>query len=354
MGLNIGAILEKQYYQEIDTTAKNEFINNLINDMELFVDGRQLNTLNKVLEKILSNYDIIDNELDVNIEENVDWKEYNQDLLKEFNKTKKLEGCSENTLSLYNLEVKNLVKYLDKSFISITTEDIKNYLLYKKEVGGVSNTTLDNTRRCLNSFFQFLALENYIKKNPCLKIKRIKTPKLLKKPFSREDIVLLRMAVDNLLDKVIFELLLSTGIRVAECVGINKSDVDFNENSIYVIGKGDKERKVYFSEECRVSLELYLKNRDDNNPALLLGPSGKKRINKGYIGSRIRDLGKKAGVENTHPHRLRRTFGTELLNRSVPIEHVQQLLGHSSVETTTIYAITDDNTVKWNHDKFIE
>lgn len=354
MGLNIGAILEKQYYAEIDTTSKTELINSLINDMELLVDGRQLNQLNKVLEKVLSEYDIVDNTSNIELNEEFNITEFNDDLLSEFNKTKKLEGCSKNTLKLYNSEVKNLIKYLDKNIVKITTDDIKDYLLYKKEVCGVSNITLDNTRRCLNSFFQFLALENYIKKNPCLKIKRIKTPKKLKKPFSREDVVLLRMAVDNILDKVIFELLLSSGIRVAECASINKSDVDFNENSIYIIGKGDKERKVYFSEECRVSLNLYLKTRDDNNPALLLSPYHKKRISKGYISSRIRELGKKAGVENVHPHRFRRTFATELIHRNVPIEYCQRLLGHSSVETTTIYAITDDSTVKWNHNKFID
>ena len=352
MGLNVGALLEKEYYHEVDVTAKNVFIDNIVYDMEGVCNGRELNLLNKTLNHILENFDIVDDNVCI---DDSDWEYDNEVLIDKFVKIKTLEGLSKNTLEVYTREVNYFLKIMDKSLLKVTTEDIREYLIFLMDVRGVTKNTADNSRRFLNSFFQTLYFENLIKKNPLRKIRRIKVPSTIKKPFSKEELVLMRMNIDNVRDHAIFEMLLSSGVRVAELVNMDISDVNFNDNSIYVIGKGNKERKVYFSDDCKVYLKLYLESRDDNKPALFL----QKQRNKGRIGiegvsTMIRGLGMESGVTKAHCHRFRRTFATEMLNRDVPIEQVSQLLGHESIETTTIYAITNENTVKVNHSKFID
>ena len=357
MGLNVGALLEKEYYHEIDVVAKKTFIDNIVYDMELLCNGRELNTLNKTLNHILENFDIVDDDVSIN---NSDWEYDNQELIDKFVKIKTLEGLSERTLEVYTREVKYFLKIMDKNLLKITTDDVREYLIFLLDVRGVVKNTADNSRRFLNSFFQTLYFEGLIKKNPLRKIRRIKVPATIKKPFTKEEIVLMKMNIDNLRDKAIFEMLLSSGVRVAELVNMDISDVNFNENSVYVIGKGNKERKVYFSDECKIYLKLYLESRDDDKPPLFLQKNRnritktKDRIGIEGVSTMIRNLGLESGVAKAHCHRFRRTFATEMLNRDVPIEQVSQLLGHESIETTTIYAITNDNTVKINHSKFID
>ena len=350
--LNMGEILEKEYYNEIDTSAKEQFINNILYDMELLTDGRQLNTLNKKLNSILENFDIICDE--INDDEIRDWKEYNEHIINKFKETKELEGCSPRTIMLYMESVKALLKFLDKSIIEITTDDVRDWLYYKYDVDKISPVTLDNYRRCLNSFFQFLTLENYIRRNPVKKINRIKPPKRIKEPFTGEDIVHMRNHVRSFRDLAIFEMLLSSGVRVGELVNIDIKDLNFQENSVWVIGKGNKERKTYFSDECKVAVKEYLDYRSDDNPALFVS-NGKpyNRLRGLSVGTMVRELGLAAGVKKAHPHRFRRTMATNCLNKGMPIEQVKELLGHESIDTTTIYAIVDEDTVNINHRKLI-
>ena len=219
----------------------------------------------------------------------------------------------------------------------------------------VSPVTLDNSRRFLNSFFQYLNLENYINRNPCKKIKRIKAPKRIKEPFSNEDIINMRNNIRNIRDLAIFEMLLSSGVRVGELCNMDKKDINYLENSVYVIGKGNKERKTYFSDETKLALKEYLASRTDDNPALFVSlHQPYNRMRKSGVEIVIRNLGKNAGVRKAHPHRFRRTMATNFLNKGVPIEQVRELLGHESVDTTTIYALVNENDVSINHKKYVE
>lgn len=350
--LNVGEILENEYYNEIDTSAKITFIDNIIYDMETLTNGRQLNKLNKTLNSILEDYDILSDE---NPEDITDWKEYNTELISNFEKTKKLEGCSPNTIRGYVDAVNNLLRYLDKSIIGITTEDIRDYLEYKQDHDMVSPVTLDNHRRFLNSFFQYLNLNNYINRNPCRKIKRIKAPKRIKEPYTNEDIINMRNNIRNIRDLAIYEMLLSSGVRVSELCNMDKKDINYKENSVYVIGKGNKERKTYFSDETKLALKEYLASRDDDNPALFVGlHKPHNRIGKVGVEGMIRELGKRSGVKKAHPHKFRRTMATNFLNKGVPIEQVREILGHESVDTTTIYALVNENDVSINHKKYVE
>ena len=349
---NMGAILEKEYYYEKDNSQKELFIDNILYDLELLLNGRQINQLNKTLNHILEDYDILAADEEVKIE-NVE--EFNDDLINRFESIKKLEGLSPRSIEGYIREINSFLKFYEQPLVNVTTEDIKEYLTYKLEVDLVGLNTLDNCRRFLNTFFRTLLLENLIKRNPVRKIDRVKVPYRLKKPFTKEEIILMRMEIDNLRDKSMFEMLLSSGVRVGELSNIKINDIDFNDNSVYVIGKGDKERKTYFSEETRILLQMYLKSRTDNNPYLFVSHhKPHKKLGKSGIGTTIRQIGLKAGVKKAHPHRFRRTMATNAITKGMPIEQVQQLLGHETVDTTTIYAITNDDLVNFAHKKYIE
>lgn len=350
--VNMGAILEKEYYYEKDNSQKELLIDNILYDLELLLNGRQINQLNKTLNHILGDYDILSADEEIKIE-NVE--EFNNDLINRFKSIKKLEGLSPLSIEGYTREIHSFLKFYEQPLVNVTGEDIKEYLTYKLEVDLVSLNTLDNYRRFLNTFFRTLLLENLIKRNPVKKIDRIKVPYRLKKPFTKEEIILMRMEIDNLRDKSMFEMLLSSGVRVGELSNIKINDINFNDNSVYVIGKGNKERKTYFSEEARILLQMYLKSRTDNNPYLFVSHNKPyKKLGKSGIGTIIRRIGLNAGVKKAHPHRFRRTMATNAISKGIPIEQVQQLLGHETVDTTTIYAITDDNMVNFAHKKYIE
>ena len=349
--LNMGEILEQEYYKEIDTTAKTQLVDNVLYDMEKITDGRQLNTLNRNLNHILEDYDILANETNKEIG---DWKEYNQELIDKFKKTKNLEGCSSKTITAYVESINSMLKHLDKSIVEITTEDIRDYLSYKQDQE-IALTTLDNIRRFLNSFFQYLTLENYINRNPVRKIERIKAPKRIKAAFTNEEIILMRNNVRNARDLAMFEMLLSSGVRVGELVGMNQKDINYKENSAYVIGKGNKERKTYFSDEAKLALREYLESRTDENPALFVGLHHPfNRLTETGVETVIRNLGKNAGVKKAHPHKFRRTMATSALDKGIPIEQVQKLLGHEKVDTTTIYALVNESSVQINHKKYVD
>ena len=280
--------------------------------------------------------------------------EFNNDLLEKFVEIKTLEGLSENTLYAYKGQIKNFLTFYTGPLTHVTSDDIKEYLFYKQDECECSKVTLDNTRRFLHTFFRTLTLEGLIKSNPVQKVPTIKTEKRLKKPFTNIEIIHMRDSIDSLRDKAIFELLLSSGVRVSECSNIKVNDLNFKENSFYVIGKGNKERKVYFSDEAKVAIQKYLTTRSDDNPALFVSiNSPYNKLDKGAIENIIRRIGEGVGVK-AHPHKFRRTMASNALKRGVPIEHVQKLLGHNSIDTTTIYAITDDSQVNHAHKKYIE
>lgn len=276
-------------------------------------------------------------------------------IFKTFFVSKKIEGLSPKSLSHYNHVLTKFFEFTSKPIKEIDTESIRAYLAHKSLKDKISNVSLTNIRRVINSFFTWMVREEYILRNPLLKIPTIKIAKRLKHPFTEEELERLRHGAKTLRDRAVVELLFSTGMRCGELCSLNISDVNFNTETIRVIGKGNKEREVYLNAKSKLVLSLYLNSRTDKCSALICGlrASLKKRLNIAGVEIMLRNLGKSLGIENVHPHRFRRTMATFALNRNVPINVVSLCLGHDSINTTTIYAITDKEQVKMAHRKAI-
>ena len=278
----------------------------------------------------------------------------NEQLFKMFMISKKLQGLTERTLKAYSNFLKRFIKDINKPLTNVESNDIKCYLACKQLSGTCSNITIDNIRRFLNTFFQFLEDEEYIQRSPMKKIKKIKTIKTLKKPFSAEEIELLKMSCKNKLEILIVEILLSTGVRVSELVNIKIDDINFDENEIKILGKGNKERIVFFNASTKARILDYLKDKKVKNEFLFtksLSPYTK--LGPDRIEVIVRNLGKKSGIEKVHPHRFRRTFASTAAKRGMPIEEIQKILGHCSLATTQIYVIVDNEDVKRSHKRLM-
>lgn len=266
--------------------------------------------------------------------------------------TKKVEGCTDDTLRYYQTVLNTFFRKITYSLNEITADTIRYYIATRSMNDGLSKTSQDNELRVLKSFFNWCSSEGYIDKPPTMNMKPIKQEKRLKKPLSEREIEVLRDATKNIRDKALVDVLYSTGVRCSELIGMNRSDIENDE--IIVFGKGEKERIVYLNTRAKLSLDEYLKTRTDNNDALFV--SLKKpftRIGKSCIEGTLKKLGCSVNISNVHPHRFRRTAATIALNRGMPIEQVSQMLGHSKIETTTIYARSSNENVKSSHKKYV-
>lgn len=316
-----------------------------------------LNELDKeVIEKVertlyiqLENYDVQKKHTEI-----VAYDDRNLKTIKKYIATKRLEGKSENTIHAYSLELSQFLSAVNKPFSEVTTYDIRMYLALYQKQRKICNKTLDNKRRILSSFFGWLYNEAIIHTNPAVAVKQIKVPKVQKKPFSSVDLLKLQNACMNKRDRALIEFLSATGLRVSEVASLNRSDIDFVSKESSVIGKGDKERTFYVSEICCEYLKEYLKSRIDDNEALFVSlKSPYNRLEKPGIEASIRKIGKRAKVKNTHPHRFRRTFATDMVRKGVPIQYVSTLLGHADLRTTQIYVDIDQDSVKYNYNRAI-
>lgn len=335
------------YIDDYESASKVELIRKICSDMEKYCNGKQLSELNKSLISNLEDIEIIEKELPYD----EDYLKENQRLLDLFLNTKKLEGRSYKTLDYYRSTVIQLYENCDKPLTSITTADVRNWLTLKSEK--LSKTSVNNYRRNLNSFFNWLEAEEYILRSPMKRINKIKEDKKLKRPFTDLEIEVLREIIDNDRDRALFELLLSTGCRVGEIVNLNRDDINFNDREIIVFGKGSKQRYVYFDAKTELYLKKYLENREDDKEALFVSynkPNHRLGING--VETRVRNWGEKAKVKKAHPHRFRRTMATNCLKHGMPIEQIQVLLGHESIETTRIYTSIDQTEVKYGHIKY--
>lgn len=275
-------------------------------------------------------------------------------LLPMFISAKRVEGCSEKSLQYYESTIRNMLETINKSECKITTEDLRGYLDTYQQRGTVSKVTLDNVRRILSSFFSWLEDEDYIVKSPVRRIHKVKTGKTVKETYSDESIELMRDHCDNTRDLAMIDLLASTGIRVGELVRLNRSDIDFDNRECIVFGKGNKERKVYFDARTKIHLQKYLSERTDNDEALFVSLTHPyDRLQISGVEIRLRKIGKDLGLQKVHPHKFRRTLATMAIDKGMPIEQVQQLLGHQSIDTTLQYAMVNQNNVKESHRKFI-
>ena len=314
----------------------------ILNEMAEYLNISQMKKLQEVLLKNMQ-------EAEETISETT-----NYDYLEMFIAAKKIEGCSDRTVSYYKSTVEHLLKSIDTPIRRITTDEIRGYLAQYQENGGCSKTTVDNIRRNISSFFSWLEEEDYILKSPMKRIHKIKTVQPVKETISDELIERLRDACLCKRDLAMVDLLYSTGIRVGELVRLNIDDISFEERECVVFGKGDKERRVYFDAKAKLHLQEYLKERTDDNPALFVTlHAPHQRLKISGVEIRIRKLGRSVNAEKIHPHKFRRTMATRAIDKGMPIEQVQKILGHSQIDTTMQYAMVNQSNVKNAHRKYI-
>ena len=310
-------------------------------EMLQYLNNQQMEQLHRVLVRTLDdNNDSASNE--------------ERDFLAVYIAAKRVEGCSDKTLHYYEASITNALNSIQKPVRQITTDDLRLYLDTYQQRNNAGKVTIDNIRRVLSSFFSWLEDEDYILKSPVRRIHKVKTGKTVKETYSDEALEIMRDHAENIRDLAIIDLLASTGMRVGELVQLNREDIDFENRECIVFGKGDKERKVYFDARAKIHLQNYVNSRSDDNPALfvtLLHPFNRLKISGVEI--RLRELGRKLNIPKVHPHKFRRTLATMAIDKGMPIEQVQHLLGHQSIDTTMVYAQVNQSNVKNSHRKYI-
>lgn len=278
----------------------------------------------------------------------------NPKLIDAFVAAKRIEGCSEKTLKYYRITIETMVASIDKGIRHIQTEDLRSYLTDYQSKNQSSRVTIDNIRRILSSFFSWLEDEDYILKSPVRRIHKVKTATNIKETYTDEDLEKMRDNCTELRDLAMIDMLASTGMRVGEMVLLNRNDIDFNERECIVFGKGSKERVVYFDARTKIHLQNYLRSRKDDNPALFVSlKSPYERLKIGGVEVRLREFGKQLGLQRVYPHKFRRTLATTAIDKGMPIEQLQQLLGHRKIDTTLQYAMVKQSNVKIAHRKYI-
>ena len=314
-------------------------INTVLAEMQAILEPHQLKRLADTLRQTLG----------------LRQPESSQDLLALFLTAKGVEGCSPKTIEYYEATLRHMDKSLAKPYTQIESDDLRRYLSDYETERGSSKVTIDNIRRIMSSFFSWLEDEDYIVKSPVRRIHRVKTAQITKETLSDEELETLRDACESKRDLAVVDLLASTGMRIGELIRLNVADVNLQERECIVTGKGNKQRPVYFDAREKLHLAEYLETRADNNSALFVSLDSKaRRITVGGMELRLRNLGKKVGVSRVHPHKFRRTLATHAIDKGMPIEQVQKLLGHAKIDTTMHYAMVNQNNVKASHRKYLE
>lgn len=337
------------YYHSLKNTMKQKFIHSVLQELSKVLDSQQLDFVENTLEQKLLDLDVIEQ---VTNEELV--SQENDELLTAFLSAKKIEGCSAKTIKYYKSTIDHLFDEIGKTTAEITTNDIRSYLAYYQEQKQSSKVTIDNMRRIFSSFFSWLEDEDYIVKSPVRRIHKVRTDTLVKEVINDECMELLRDNCTEIRDLAMIDLLASTGMRVGELVQMNIDDVDFQERQCKVFGKGNKEREVYFNARAKIHLQQYISQREDDNPALFVSfSSPHKRLSISGVEVRLRTLGRRINLPKIHPHKFRRTLATMAIDKGMPIEQVQRLLGHVKIDTTLHYAMVNQNNVKLAHRRYI-
>lgn len=330
---------------------KNDVILNITKEME---DSLTIYQLDKLKEILIINFEKVEFIVKTNEYQKQQEQEENKKYIDLFISSKEVEGCSKRTIKYYREIIEKFVYSFDDSIRHISTDNIRNYLSEYKKDSNCNSVTIDNLRRVLSSFFSWLEDEDYIIKSPVRRIHRIKTVQTVKETFTDENIEKMRDECSNIRNLSMIELLISTGMRVGELVNLNIQDVSFEERSCIVLGKGNKQREVYFDARTKIHLLQYLNTRNDNSNALFV--SMKKPYNRLSISGIeliIRKLGLDTEISKVHPHKFRRTLATMAIDKGMPIEQVQKLLGHVKIETTLHYAMVNQNNVKMSHRRYI-
>ena len=325
---------------------KERLIREIQQQMLPYLNNDQMLQLRETLEHSLYGFTICEN-----TEVKPD-KPY--DAVASFITAKRTEGCSEKTLSYYRKTIMAMLTAIDRPPQQIVTDDLRRYLTDYQKDRGSSKVTIDNIRRILSSFFSWLEDEDYIVKSPIRRIHKVKTAKVIKDTYTDEALELMRDHCTTARDLAIIDLLSSSGMRVGELVTLNREDINFTERECVVLGKGNKERLVYFDARTKIHLQNYVEARRDDNPALFVSLRAPyARLQIGGVEMRLRELGRKLHIPKVHPHKFRRTMATTAIDKGMPIEQVQQLLGHQKIDTTMHYAMVKQQNVKMAHRKYI-
>ena len=325
---------------------KEQTIQGILCRMLPVLDNEQAALLKDALEKELAGKEIVLTKEISNVAE--------ADYVGLFITSKRIEGCSGKTLDYYESTIRKMHDYIGKRACNITTEDLRGYLSYYQTERNASKVTIDNIRRILSSYYAWLEDEDYVLKSPVRRIHKIKTTKVVKDTYSDEELELMRDNCSSERDLAIIDMLASTGMRVGELVTLDRDDINFNERECIVLGKGDKERIVYFDARTKIHLSEYLESRSDDCPALFVSLNNPaSRITINAVEARLRELGKELGLSKVHPHKFRRTLATTAIDKGMPIEQVQTLLGHQKIDTTMQYAMVKQQNVKTSHRKYI-
>ncbi len=326
---------------------KEQFIEILFNEVSPFVFKKYLKEIKPVLEKALIKIEVLE------LEEGS--PDTNEQALSLFIDAKRIEGCSERTLKYYQITLKHFFKSMTKHYLIVETEDIRKYLSDYKQKTNASKVTIDNVRRVISSLFTWLEAENYITKSPTRRIHKVKTGKVVKETYSDEMMERIRQNTSNIRDLCIIDFLYSTGVRVGELIRINKTDLNLEARECVVLGKGNKQRKVYFDARTKLEIQQYLDLRKDENEALFVRlQSPHLRLQISGVEIALRKIGSKVGISRVHPHKFRRTVATKAIDKGMPIEQVQKMLGHAKIDTTLEYAMVDESNVKISHKKYLE
>lgn len=327
-----------------------EFVNDVLRDMLAYLDNGQAEQLRRVLQHNLSRYEI-QLKTDSTTE---DASTENARLICAFLSAKRIEGCSEKSLSYYGKTIETMSEKIGKGITHITTNDLRSYLTDYQAERKSSKVTIDNIRRILSSFFSWLEDEDYILKSPVRRIHKVKTAVTIKETYTDEALETMRDHCDSLRDLALIDMLASTGMRVGELVLLNRDDINFDERECVVFGKGSKERMVYFDARTKIHLQNYLAQRTDSNNALFVSLKAPyERLQIGGVESRLRELGKRLSLPRVHPHKFRRTLATMAIDKGMPVEQLQRLLGHQRIDTTLQYAMVKQSNVKIAHRKYI-
>lgn len=329
---------------------KDQLISEVTRQMLPYLDNAQMEQLQEVLQHCFWNLQIVAAGDSFQPPD----RESNGELLEMFPSAKRVEGCSEKPLRYYETTIRRLFAAVDCHVTHMQTDMLRSYLSDYQQQSQCSKSNIDNIRRIMSSFFTWLEDENYILKSPVRRIHKIRSSQTVKETYTDEALETMRDQCGCLRDLAIIDLLASTGMRVGEMVRLNRDDIDFENRECIVFGKGSKERPVYFDARTKIHLKNYLASKIDDNPALfvsLLSPYNRLEISGVEV--RLRKLGQRLGITKVHPHKFRRTLATRAIDKGMPVEQVQRLLGHAKIDTTMQYAMVSQNNVKISHRKFI-
>lgn len=330
---------------------KTEVISSITKDMKDSLTDYQLDRLK---ESLIINFERVEFIIKTDELKHKEELDENKKIIDSFISSKQVEGCSDRTIKYYREIIEKFSNSFDKSIKQLTTDEIRIYLSNYKEDSSCSSTTIDNIRRVLSSFFSWLEDEDYIIKSPVRRIHKIKTATIVKEVLTDENLEKLRDECENIRDLSLIELLISTGMRVGELVNLNINDLNFEDRSCIVLGKGNKEREVYFDAKTKLHLKEYIDKRNDSNDALFVSmKEPHQRLSISGVELIVRTLGMNSNINKVHPHKFRRTLATMAIDKGMPVEQVQKLLGHVKIETTMHYALVNQSNVKISHRRFI-